>query len=74
MLETEGLDEVPEALMTHLEAAIDEVRPGQFAGYFAAGLLALQFQEALRAIAVQAAEERLLDHYMSQADETYGGN
>ena len=35
---------------------------------------AFALQKTMRAIAVRAAEQRLLEHFVSQADDTYGGN
>lgn len=74
ILATEGLYRVPTAAMEQMETAIEDLRPAQVAGYLAAGPLALQLQEALRSLALQNAQQRVIEHYISQADDTYGGN
>ncbi len=66
--------EIPEAVMHGMEEAIDHLSPAQVVGYLAAIPLAHQTQEMLRAIAYRAAEQRLLDHLIEQADDKYGGN
>jgi hypothetical protein len=65
---------IPEAVMKEMETAIEEISPAELAGYLAAAPLAHQVQRIARQIAVQTAEQRLLEHYLSQADEQYGGN
>ena len=65
---------IPDEVMRGMEAAIDHLPPAQLVGYLAAIPLAHQTQEMLRTIAHRAAEQRLLDHLISQADDTYGGN
>jgi hypothetical protein len=57
-----------------MEDAIDNLSAAQVVGYLAAIPLAHQAQEMLRAIAYRAAEQRLLEHLVSQADDRYGGN
>jgi hypothetical protein len=64
----------PETVIDRLEAKIDELSPAHIAAYLAALPLALQIQDALRALAMQAAERRLIEHLVSQADDRYGGN
>ena len=66
--------EIPEDVMRGMEEAIDHLSPAQVVGYLAAIPLAHQAQEMLRAIAYHAAEQRLLEHLVSQADDRYGGN
>jgi len=65
---------VPESVMAQMEAAIDELSPANIASYLALGPLTAYVQQRLRAIAVRAAEARLLEHLISQADDKYGGN
>jgi hypothetical protein len=72
--ETLSFPNIPEPVMQEMETAIEEISPGELAGYLAASPLAHQVQQIARQIAVQAAEQRLLEHYLSQADEQYGGN
>jgi len=57
-----------------METAIEEVSPAEIVGYLATAPLANQVQETMKAIAMRTAEQRLLEHYLSQADESYGGN
>jgi hypothetical protein len=66
--------EIPEAVMHSMEEAIEHLSPAQVAGYLAAIPLVHQTQEMLRTIAYQAAEQRLLEHLIDQADDKYGGN
>lgn len=66
--------EIPPEVMANMEQAIDHLSPAQVVGYLASIPLAQQAQEMLRAIAYRAAEQRLLDHLVSQAEEKYGGN
>ena len=66
--------ELPEEVMQTMEEAIDHLSAAQVVGYLAAIPLAHQTQDMLRALAYRAAEQRLLDHIISQADDRYGGN
>jgi hypothetical protein len=66
--------EIPEGVMHGMEEAIDQLSPAQVVGYLATVPLAHQTQELLCAIAYRAAEQRLLEHLISQADDKYGGN
>ena len=68
------MPEIPEAVMHSMEEAIDGLSPAQVVGHLAAIPLAHQAHEMVRAIVHRAAEQRLLEHLISQADETYGGN
>jgi len=68
------MPEIPEAVMRNMEEAIEHLSPAQVVGYLAAIPLAHQAQEMLRTIAYRAAEQRLLEHLISQADDRYGGN
>ena len=64
----------PDSVLENMESVIDEISPAEIAGHLATAPLAHQVQETMKSIAVRAAEQRLLEHYLSQADETYGGN
>jgi hypothetical protein len=66
--------ELPPEVMSTMEHAIDELSPAQLVGYLAAIPLAQQTQDMLRTIAYRAAEQRLVEHFVSQADDKYGGN
>jgi hypothetical protein len=65
---------IPEDVMRSMEEAIERLSPAQVIGYLAAIPLAQQTQEMVRAIAYRAAEQRLLEHLIDQADDKYGGN
>jgi len=65
---------LPDAVMQDMEAAIEQLSPAQVVGYLAAIPLVQQTQEMLRMIAHRAAQQRLLEHLVSQADDRYGGN
>lgn len=66
--------DVPEEVLHTMESAIDQLSPAQVAGHLAAIPLAHQAQQVAQTLANRAAEQRLLDHMISQADDTYGGN
>jgi hypothetical protein len=63
-----------EEVLQGMEAAIDRVSPAQMAGYLAAIPLVHQTQAMVRAVAYRAAQQRLLEHLIQRADNTYGGN
>ncbi len=69
-----SMPEIPEDVMRGMEESIAHLSPAQVVGYLAAIPLAHQAQEMLRSIAYHAAEQRLLEHIVSQADDRYGGN
>lgn len=66
--------EIPSPVMERMEAAIDGLSPAYVAAHLATGPLALHVQEFMRSLAMRAAEQRVLEHLASQADDTYGGN
>src|SRR5438477_8043489 len=66
--------EVPSAVIEAMETAIAQLSPAELAGVIASVPLAQQTQEMLRAIAFRQAEQRLLEHFVLQADDRYGGN
>jgi len=65
---------ISEPLLTHMEAAIDRLSPGYVAGHLASAPLAMHLYETVRRIELRAAEQRLLEHMVRQADDRYGGN
>lgn len=69
-----GVLEIPEEVMQHMEAALDQLSPAQLIGYLAALPLVHQAQEMMRQLAYQAAQQKLLERMIEQADDTYGGN
>lgn len=68
------MTQIPEEVMHGLEEAIERLSPAQVVGHLAAIPLAHQAQEMLRMIAQRTAQQRLLEHLIDQADDTYGGN
>ena len=70
----EGELPLAESTLTRMEAAIDELSPAAVAGHLATGPLVLHLQEIMQQIALRAAEQRVLERLVSQADERYGGN
>jgi hypothetical protein len=64
----------PESVLEDMEHTIEEISPAEIAGHLATAPLARQVQETMKYIAMRAAEQRLLEHYLGQADESYGGN
>lgn len=74
VLEQAEFPAIPEAALVEMESSIDSVSPAQVAGYLAAAPLGGKVQEFMRALAMRAAEQRLLEHIVQQADSPYGGN
>ena len=68
------VSEIPTEVVSTMEHTIDQLPPAQVVGYLAAIPLAQQAQEMVRTITYRAAEQRLLEQLVSQADDTYGGN
>jgi hypothetical protein len=66
--------ELPEKVIREMEAAVEQLSPAEIVGLLASMPLAQQTHEMLRAIAFRAAEQRLLEHVVAQADTRYGGN
>ena len=66
--------EVPDEVLNGMEGAIDQIRPSEIVGFLASIPLAHKGQEIMRGLAFRAAEQRLLEHLITQADESYGGN
>jgi ABC-type branched-subunit amino acid transport system substrate-binding protein len=66
--------EMPTEVLDQMEQAIERLSPAEIVGLLASVPLAHQTHDMLRAIAFRAAEQRLLEHYISQADTKYGGN
>jgi len=69
-----GLPAIPESTIQRMEEAIDGLSPAQVAGYLATGPIAHQVQKLVHSFAAQAAEQRLIEHLVANADDTYGGN
>jgi hypothetical protein len=68
------IGDVPDEVLASMEAAIDRISPTEVVGLLASIPLAHQGQEMMRQVAYRAAEQRLLDHLIRQADDRYGGN
>ncbi len=69
-----NVEGIPDEVMKAMEEAIDGLSPAQVAGHLASIPLAHQAQQMMQLIAHQAAEQRLIEHLINQADDTYGGN
>ncbi|MFQ5667180.1 MAG: hypothetical protein ACE5I7_12205 [Candidatus Binatia bacterium] len=77
VLDTAGhitMPQIPEQAMRTMEDAIDRLSAAQVVGYLATIPLAHQAHEMLQLIAYRSAQQRLLEHLINQADDTYGGN
>jgi hypothetical protein len=72
-LERVEVHELPEEVLDTMEKAIDRISPTEVVGLLASIPIAHQGHEMLRGIAYRAAEQRLLEHLISQADDRYGG-
>ena len=57
-----------------MESSIDGLPPAHVAAYLAAAPLSGQVQAFVQSLAVRAAEQRLLEQLVQQADTSYGGN
>ena len=68
------LPELPDAAVASMEDAIDKLSPADVVGLLATVPLVPQAQEMMRLLAYRAAEQRLLEHYVSTASDKYGGN
>jgi hypothetical protein len=68
------IDGVPDEVLSNMESAIDRISPTEVVGLLASIPIAHQGQEMMRQVAYRAAEQRLLDHLIQQADDRYGGN
>ena len=73
-LERVNIGDVPDEVLANMEKAIDRISPNEVVGLLASIPIAHQGQEMMRQIAYRAAEQRLLDHLIQQADDKYGGN
>lgn len=65
---------LPDEVVNAMEGAIDRITPTEIVGLLAAIPIAHQGHEMMRSIAYRAAEQRLLDHLIRQADDRYGGS
>jgi hypothetical protein len=74
VIEASGAARVSSEAMREMEAAIDDLSPAHVAGYLAVGPLAIHLGKVMRSLAVKAAERRLIEDLISQADDRYGGN
>lgn len=74
IVERAEVPELPEEAIKEMEAAVERLSPAEIVGLLASVPLAQQTHEMLRALAFRAAEQRLLEHVVSQADTRYGGN
>jgi len=68
------LKDVPEEALVGMEDAIEKLSPADLVGLLASVPLASQAQEMMRQLAYRTAEQRLLEHYISTADDRYGGS
>ena len=68
------LRDLPEEAVRSMEEGIDRLSAADLVALLASVPLVTHAQEMLRALAYRAAEQRLLEHYIRSADDTYGGN
>jgi len=68
------LPAVPADAITSMEESIDKLSPADIVGLLATVPLVPQAQEMMRLLAYRAAEQRILEHYVSTATDKYGGN
>lgn len=65
---------LPREVLDEMEGSIARISPVELAGVLATIPLARQAQEMLRAVAVEQAQQKMLEHLAMQADTRYGGN
>ena len=68
------LRELPDEAIRSMEDGIEKLSLADLVALLASVPLASQAQEMLRQLAYRAAEQRLLDHYIRSADDSYGGS
>lgn len=68
------MGEVPADVISDMEKALDSLSPTEVVGHLATIPLMHKVQEVLRLLARRAAEQRMLEHMLSQVDDRYGGN
>jgi len=68
------LRELPEEAVQGMEEAIEKLSPTDLVALLASVPLVTQAQDMMRTLAYRAAEQRLLEHYISTADDRYGGS
>ena len=66
--------ELPDQAVAGMEDAIEKLSPADVVALLATVPLVPQAQEMMRLLAYRAAEQRLLEHYVSAASDKYGGN
>ncbi len=68
------LRELPDEAVASMAEAIEKLSPADVVGLLATVPLVSQAQEMMRLLAYRAAEQRILEHYVSTASDKYGGN
>jgi hypothetical protein len=74
LINNAGAGGVSAESLHEMESAIDDLTPAHIAGYIAVGPLAVHLHKLMRSIATKAAEQRLIEDLINQADDRYGGN
>jgi hypothetical protein len=74
LLDQADFPAIPEPVLERMEQAIDQLSPASIAAHLATGPLAGHVQEHMRALALRAAERRLIEQLVDHADDSYGGN
>jgi hypothetical protein len=74
LVDQADLPAIPEPTLADMDSAIDALSPAFIAAHIATLPLAVHVQESMRQVALRAAEQRLLHHLATQADDGYGGN
>lgn len=65
---------LPVEVLDAMEAQVKQISPVELAGVVASIPLAQQAQEMLRVVAIQHAQQKMLEHLAMQADTRYGGS
>lgn len=74
VLDSAEFPPIAEEVLEKMESSIDSLPAAHVAAYLAAAPLGGHVQEFMHSIAMRAAEQRLLEHLVQQADSPYGGN
>jgi hypothetical protein len=66
--------ELPEEAVQSMEEGIEKISAADLVALLASVPLVTQAQDMMRTLAYRAAEQRLLEHYISSTDDRYGGS
>jgi hypothetical protein len=74
MIDEAGGGVISELDMHRMVESIENLSAANVAAYLAAGPLAVHVRESVQRIVNHRAEQRMIENWIDQADDTYGGN